>query len=49
TKPEATKKSKPSAPKAAPVIKPAAAKTSKSTSSQQPKPAPAPAKPQEKK
>nr|GEV58959.1 integrase, catalytic region, zinc finger, CCHC-type, peptidase aspartic, catalytic [Tanacetum cinerariifolium] len=37
---KATKKSKPSAPKAAPVIKPAAAKASKSTSSQQPKPKP---------
>ncbi|GJX13506.1 hypothetical protein Tco_0205264, partial [Tanacetum coccineum] len=49
TKLEATKKSKPSAPKAAPVTKPAVAKASKSTSSQQPKPKPAPAKPQEKK
>nr|GEV43387.1 hypothetical protein [Tanacetum cinerariifolium] len=35
---KATKKSKPSAPKAAPVTKPAIAKASKSTSSQQPKP-----------
>ncbi|GJW70923.1 hypothetical protein Tco_0127840 [Tanacetum coccineum] len=41
TKPEATKKSKPSAPKAALVTKPAATKASKSTSSQQSKPAPA--------
>ncbi|GJS95910.1 retrovirus-related pol polyprotein from transposon TNT 1-94 [Tanacetum coccineum] len=49
TKPKATKKSNPSALKAAPVTKPAAAKASKSTSSQQPKPKPAPAKPQEKK
>nr|GEW72274.1 hypothetical protein [Tanacetum cinerariifolium]GEY94720.1 hypothetical protein [Tanacetum cinerariifolium] len=46
---KATKKSKPSAPKAAPVTKHDAAKTSKSTSSQQPKPKPAPAKTQEKK
>nr|GEX22263.1 hypothetical protein [Tanacetum cinerariifolium] len=46
---KATKKSKPSAPKAAPVIKLAAAKASKSTSPQQPKPKPAPAKTQEKK
>nr|GEY68155.1 retrovirus-related Pol polyprotein from transposon TNT 1-94 [Tanacetum cinerariifolium] len=46
---KATKKSKPSAPKAAPVTKPAAAKPSESTSSQQPKPKPAPAKTQEKK
>nr|GEW82890.1 E-beta-farnesene synthase [Tanacetum cinerariifolium] len=38
---KATKKSKPSAPKATPVTKPVAAKASKSTSSQQPKPAPA--------
>ncbi|GJS49113.1 retrovirus-related pol polyprotein from transposon TNT 1-94, partial [Tanacetum coccineum] len=49
TKPEATKKSMPSAPKATPVTKPAATKASKSTSSQQPKPKPAPSKPQEKK
>nr|GEY02050.1 E-beta-farnesene synthase [Tanacetum cinerariifolium] len=46
---KATKKSKPSAPKAAPVIKPAATKASKSTSSQQSKPKSAPAKTQEKK
>nr|GEX34024.1 hypothetical protein [Tanacetum cinerariifolium] len=46
---KATKKSKPSVPKAAPVIKPAATKASESTSSQQPKPKPAPAKTQEKK
>nr|GEY47679.1 hypothetical protein [Tanacetum cinerariifolium] len=46
---KATKKSKPSAPKAAPVIKHDAAKASKSTSSQQPKPKLAPAKTQEKK
>nr|GEU94900.1 E-beta-farnesene synthase [Tanacetum cinerariifolium] len=46
---KATKKSKPSAPKAALVTKPAAAKASKSTSSQQPKPKPTPAKTQEKK
>nr|GEV62842.1 copia protein [Tanacetum cinerariifolium] len=46
---KATKKSKPSAPKAAPVTKPAAAKASKSTLSQQPKPKPALAKTQEKK
>nr|GEV04002.1 retrovirus-related Pol polyprotein from transposon TNT 1-94 [Tanacetum cinerariifolium] len=46
---KATKKSKPSAPKAAPVTKPAAAKASKSASSQQPIPKPAPAKTQEKK
>nr|GEW66377.1 hypothetical protein [Tanacetum cinerariifolium] len=46
---KATKKSKPSAPKAAPIIKPAAAKASESTSSQQPKPKLAPAKTQEKK
>nr|GEU93900.1 retrovirus-related Pol polyprotein from transposon TNT 1-94 [Tanacetum cinerariifolium] len=46
---KATKKSKPLAPKAAPVTKPATAKASKSTSSQQPKPKPAPAKTQEKK
>nr|GEX50600.1 E-beta-farnesene synthase [Tanacetum cinerariifolium] len=39
---KATKKSKPSAPKAAPVTKPAVAKASESTSSQQPKPKPAP-------
>nr|GEU28993.1 monodehydroascorbate reductase [Tanacetum cinerariifolium] len=44
-----TKKSKPSAPKAAPVTKPDAAKASESTSSQQPKPKPIPAKTQEKK
>nr|GEW76009.1 hypothetical protein [Tanacetum cinerariifolium] len=51
TKPKATKQSMPLVPKAAPITKPATAKTSKSTSSQQPKPAPkhAPAKPQEKK
>ncbi|GJW54435.1 hypothetical protein Tco_0098520 [Tanacetum coccineum] len=47
TKPEATKKSKPSTPKAAPITKPTATKASKSTSSQQSKPAPV--KPQEKK
>nr|GEY22860.1 hypothetical protein [Tanacetum cinerariifolium] len=46
---KATKKSKPSAPKVAPVTKHAAAKASKSTSSQQPKPKPVPAKTQEKK
>nr|GEW69487.1 hypothetical protein [Tanacetum cinerariifolium] len=46
---KATNKSKPSAPKAEPVTKPAAAKASESTSSQQPKPKPAPAKTQEKK
>nr|GEU34566.1 retrovirus-related Pol polyprotein from transposon TNT 1-94 [Tanacetum cinerariifolium] len=46
---KATKKSKPSAPKAAPVTKPAAAKASESTSSQQPTPKPAPAKTQEEK
>nr|GEW38816.1 hypothetical protein [Tanacetum cinerariifolium] len=39
TKPNATKQSMPSVPKAAPVTKPATAKASKSTSSQQPKPA----------
>nr|GEW99165.1 hypothetical protein [Tanacetum cinerariifolium] len=44
-----TKKSKPSAHKAAPVTKPTAAKASKSTLSQQPKPKPAPAKTQKKK
>ncbi|GKF53739.1 hypothetical protein Tco_0160649, partial [Tanacetum coccineum] len=49
TNPEATRKSKPSALKAAPITKPATAKASKYTSSQQPKPKPAPAKPQEKK
>ncbi|GJV33685.1 retrovirus-related pol polyprotein from transposon TNT 1-94 [Tanacetum coccineum] len=49
TKPGATKKSNPSAPKVAPVTKPVAAKASKSTSSQQPKPKTAPAKPREKK
>ncbi|GKG12567.1 retrovirus-related pol polyprotein from transposon TNT 1-94, partial [Tanacetum coccineum] len=48
-KTKATKQSKPLAPKAAPISKPAASKTSKSTSSQPPKPKPAPAKPQEKK
>nr|GEW55604.1 E-beta-farnesene synthase [Tanacetum cinerariifolium] len=46
---KATKKSKPSTPKAAPVTKPATAKAFESTSSQQPKPKPAPAKTQEKK
>nr|GEW56606.1 hypothetical protein [Tanacetum cinerariifolium] len=46
---KATKKSKPSAPKAAPVTKPAAAKAFESTSSQQPKPKHEPAKTQEKK
>nr|GEV93847.1 retrovirus-related Pol polyprotein from transposon TNT 1-94 [Tanacetum cinerariifolium] len=46
---KATKKFKPSAPKAALVTKPAAAKASESTSSQQPKPKPATAKTQEKK
>nr|GEW02418.1 retrovirus-related Pol polyprotein from transposon TNT 1-94 [Tanacetum cinerariifolium] len=46
---KATKKSKPSTPKAVPVIKPVAAKASKYTSSQQPKPKPAPVKTQEKK
>nr|GEW66820.1 hypothetical protein [Tanacetum cinerariifolium] len=48
---KATKKSKPSTPKTAPVTKPSAAKASKSTSSQQPKPKPkpAPAKTREKK
>nr|GEU64096.1 hypothetical protein [Tanacetum cinerariifolium] len=48
---KATKKSKPSTPKAALVTKPVVAKASKSTSSQQPKPKPkpAPAKTQEKK
>nr|GEX88982.1 hypothetical protein [Tanacetum cinerariifolium] len=45
----AAKKSKPSAPKAALVTKPAAAKAFEPTSSQQPKPKPAPAKTQEKK
>ncbi|GKB96162.1 hypothetical protein Tco_0982299 [Tanacetum coccineum] len=49
TKHKATKQSKPLAPKAAPITKPTAAKSSKSTSSQQPKPKPAPAKPQENK
>ncbi|GKA69537.1 hypothetical protein Tco_0775601, partial [Tanacetum coccineum] len=44
TKHKATKKSKPSAPKAAPVIKPAVAKASKSQQTKS-----APAKPQEKK
>nr|GEU65263.1 E-beta-farnesene synthase [Tanacetum cinerariifolium] len=48
---KSAKTSNPSAPKAAPVTKPAAAKASKSISSQQPKPKPkpAPAKSQEKK
>nr|GEY48686.1 E-beta-farnesene synthase [Tanacetum cinerariifolium] len=46
---KATKKSKPSAPKAAPVTKPAAAKAFESTSSQQPKPKHELAKTQEKK
>nr|GEV00527.1 integrase, catalytic region, zinc finger, CCHC-type, peptidase aspartic, catalytic [Tanacetum cinerariifolium] len=46
---KATKKSKPSVPKATPITKPIATKASKSTSSQQPKPKPAPAKTQEKK
>nr|GEW16225.1 hypothetical protein [Tanacetum cinerariifolium] len=46
---KATKKSKPSAPKASPVTKPFVFKASESTSSQQPKPKPAPAKTQEKK
>nr|GEU97378.1 retrotransposon protein, putative, Ty1-copia subclass [Tanacetum cinerariifolium] len=46
---KATKKSKPSAPKTAPVTKPAAAKAFESTSSEQPKPKLAPAKTQEKK
>nr|GEV33982.1 hypothetical protein [Tanacetum cinerariifolium] len=46
---KATKKSKPSATKAAPVTKPTVAKASESTSSQQPKPKPTPTKTQEKK
>nr|GEZ69347.1 reverse transcriptase domain-containing protein [Tanacetum cinerariifolium] len=46
---KATKKSKPLAPKAILVTKPAIAEASESTSSQQPKPKPAPAKNQEKK
>nr|GFB46789.1 E-beta-farnesene synthase [Tanacetum cinerariifolium] len=46
---KATKNSKPSAPKAEPVTKPASAKAFESTSSQQPKPKHAPAKTQEKK
>ncbi|GJX90356.1 integrase, catalytic region, zinc finger, CCHC-type containing protein [Tanacetum coccineum] len=48
-KPKTPKKPKLQSPKTAPVAKPAASKTSKSTSSQPPKPRPAPAKPQEKK
>nr|GEV50407.1 integrase, catalytic region, zinc finger, CCHC-type, peptidase aspartic, catalytic [Tanacetum cinerariifolium] len=46
---KATKKSKPSAPKAAPITKHAPAKAFESTSSQQHTPKPAPAKTQEKK